>query len=84
MPMVVYTEEEVIEKCEQAVAERCAEIAAERDRLLQEVGRLTVMLAASTPPPSKKVSIEELEKMLNSDDDAPVTILPNGEVRVFK
>ncbi len=33
---------------------------------------------------SKKPTIAELEKMLNSDEDVPIEILPNGEIRTVK
>jgi hypothetical protein len=29
----------------------------------------------------KKPTIQELEKLLNSEEDTPVQILPNGEIR---
>jgi len=29
----------------------------------------------------KKPTIEELEKLLNSEEDTPIQILPNGEIR---
>ena len=29
----------------------------------------------------KKPTIQELEKLLNSEEDIPVQILPNGEIR---
>lgn len=31
-----------------------------------------------------KMSIDELEKMLNSDDEQPIQILPNGEIRAVR
>ena len=33
---------------------------------------------------SKRTPIEELEKLLNSDEEAPIEILPNGEIRAVK
>jgi hypothetical protein len=29
----------------------------------------------------KKPTIQELEKLLNSEEDTPIQILPNGEIR---
>lgn len=31
----------------------------------------------------KKPTIQELEKLLNSEEDTPIQILPNGEVRAI-
>ena len=33
---------------------------------------------------TRKMTIAELEKLLNSEDDRPVVILPNGKVRLAK
>ena len=30
---------------------------------------------------SKKLSLEELEAVLNSEEETPIQILPNGEIR---
>ncbi|MGD0154716.1 MAG: hypothetical protein ABSB50_01370 [Terracidiphilus sp.] len=30
---------------------------------------------------SKKLTIQELEQLLNSEEDTPIQILPNGEIR---
>ncbi len=30
---------------------------------------------------SRRPTVEELEAILNSDDEAPIEILPNGEIR---
>lgn len=45
MPMVVYTEEEVIEKCNEAKALGAERAAADRDRATAEVRRLRELLA---------------------------------------
>lgn len=29
----------------------------------------------------KKPTIDELERLLNTEEDTPITILPNGEIR---
>lgn len=32
-------------------------------------------------PPSRRMSIDELERILNTEEDQPIQIMPNGEVR---
>ena len=32
----------------------------------------------------RKPTIEDLEKILNSEENIPIEILPNGEIKVFK
>lgn len=34
-------------------------------------------------PPRRKPTVEELEKLLNSEEDAAIEILPNGEIRAI-
>lgn len=44
------------------------------------------LLAENDPCPNDKVAkptIEELERLLQREDDTPVMILPNGEVRAL-
>lgn len=33
---------------------------------------------------AKKMSIDELEQLLNADSEVPIQILPNGEIRTLK
>lgn len=32
---------------------------------------------------ARKPTIEELERLLDSEEDTPIEILPNGEIRAF-
>ncbi len=36
------------------------------------------------PPTKKKYTIAELEKILDREEDTPLEILPNGEIRAVK
>lgn len=47
MPMVVYTEDEMIDEADKAVAEACREMAAERDALRDRRDELHGMYAAA-------------------------------------
>lgn len=40
-------------------------------------------IATEIPAPTKRLSINQLEELLNRDDEALIEIMPNGEIREF-
>lgn len=58
-------------------------LVSEVKRLTKENEDLHKIAFSNTPAISKNPKIEELEALLKNDEDVPITILPNGEIRAY-
>lgn len=86
-PGEVYLDGKLIGTCEVLSDETCRAIA--EGKLVpqnatpaeHEQARAALIAAVTAPKPPRKMSIDELQGLLERDSDVPLQILPNGEIR---